>query len=392
MNILFVSMFQVSEEKGGTERTTARISNELRRRGYKCYNLYNKPIDSALKRTEFDSVYNQCSVASIVHILNKHSIDKIIIEGAFVLTKNVYKAKLLSKGNPQIYFVHHFAPGFEPYFNAFYSLKKQFLYSSFLSNQIKSLVKIITYPIYKPYMDNLFRRLYKTAYDYCDKIVLLSSDYEKDYCRFGNIKDTRKFTSIPNAISFDDFLDYSDIEKKQNTVLIVSRFDEVQKRISQALRIWKLIENDEDLTNWNLKLVGFGESESDYKKLVKLLNLKRVSFEGRQNPINYYKDSFLFMMTSLFEGWPMTLNESLQFGCIPIVYDTCASFHEIIIQGENGFLINDGNEQMFYKTMKTLMIDKDKRKTMSIKAIDSSKRFTLEKIVSQWEKLLNDKI
>ena len=35
----------------------------------------------------------------------------------------------------------------------------------------------------------------------------------------------------------------------------------------------------------------------------------------------------------------MTLNESLQFGCVPLVYDTCASFHEIINDGENGYLV-----------------------------------------------------
>lgn len=32
MNILFVTVFEVSEQKGGTERTTARISNELRKK------------------------------------------------------------------------------------------------------------------------------------------------------------------------------------------------------------------------------------------------------------------------------------------------------------------------------------------------------------------------
>lgn len=44
----------------------------------------------------------------------------------------------------------------------------------------------------------------------------------------------------------------------------------------------------------------------------------------------------------------MTLNESLQFGCVPLVYDTCASFHEIINDGENGYLVTDKNEEEFY--------------------------------------------
>ena len=65
-------------------------------------------------------------------------------------------------------------------------------------------------------------------------------------------------------------------------------------------------------------------------------------------------------------------------------------FHEIIIQGENGYLVTDGDERMFYLTMKKLMLDAGNRKIMSQKAIESSKRFTLDKIVNQWENLLND--
>ncbi len=152
MNILFVSMYQVSEQKGGTERTTARLSNELRKRGHRCYNLYKKSIDSSFEITDFDGIYSQCSAIAIADILDKHSIDKIIIEGAFVLVENTYKGRLLSKQKPFIYFVHHFAPGYEPYFNAFYSLKKQFLFSLILSNKVKALAKILIYPVYKPYM------------------------------------------------------------------------------------------------------------------------------------------------------------------------------------------------------------------------------------------------
>lgn len=57
MNILFVSMYQVSEQKGGTERTTARLSNELRKRGHRCYNLYKKSIDSSFEITDFDGAF-----------------------------------------------------------------------------------------------------------------------------------------------------------------------------------------------------------------------------------------------------------------------------------------------------------------------------------------------
>ena len=172
--------------------------------------------------------------------------------------------------------------------------------------------------------------------------------------------------------------------------MIVTRLDEVQKRISLAIKIWKRIEEDADLKDWNFKIVGFGESEHEYRNLVSRLKLKRISFEGRQNPIKYYKECSLFMMTSLFEGWPMTLNESLQFGCVPFVYDTCASFHEIINNGENGFLITDMNEEGFYHKMREVMLDENRRMKLMKVAVQSSTRFTLDKIVTQWEKLLSE--
>lgn len=390
MNILFVTVFQVSEQKGGTERTTARVSNELRRMGHKCYNLYAKSIGGNFEMTQFDDIYTDCSSDSIAKIIEKRKIDKIILEGAFILVKNVYKGRSSSSRRPDILFVHHFAPGFEPYFNAFYSIWKQFCYSDSWKNRIKSFVKIVIYPVFKPYMDYSFHKLYKVAYSLCDKIVLLSPEYKEDYCRFGGISDKSKFESIPNAISFDEFLSVNKLQRKEKEVLIVTRLDEVQKRISLAIKIWAKIENDASLNDWTLKIVGFGESEHDYRKLVKSLRLKRVTFEGRQNPIPYYKKSSLFMMTSLFEGWPMTINECLQFGCVPFVYDTCASFREIIVDTQNGFLIDDGNENMFYMKMKKIMLDDTLRQEMMAKAIESSKRFTLDKIVEQWKKLLNN--
>lgn len=210
------------------------------------------------------------------------------------------------------------------------------------------------------------------------------------YCKFGKIKNKTKFVSIPNAVSFDEFIPINELKNKQKTVLIVTRLDEVQKRISLAIKIWKQIEEDIDLKDWNLNIVGFGESEHKYRKLVSHLGLKRISFEGKQNPIKYYKESSLFIMTSLFEGWPMTLNESLQFGCIPFVYDTCASFHEIIDDGKNGFLIADKDEKMFYHKMREVMLNENRRMELTKAAVESSTRFTLDKIVTQWEKLLNE--
>lgn len=146
MNILFVTMFQISEQKGGTERTTARISNELRCRGHRCFNLYAKPIGDMFEMTKFDDIYKDCSANAIKNIIETQRIDKIIIEGAFILVKNVSEGRSKASCKPKMFFVHHFAPGYEPYFNAFSSIWKQMLYAQSTANRMKSLVKVLIYP------------------------------------------------------------------------------------------------------------------------------------------------------------------------------------------------------------------------------------------------------
>ena len=390
MNLLFVTVFQVSEQKGGTERTTARISNELRKKGHKCYSLYEKSIGEQFDKTQFDRIYNDCSPVKVMEIINIQKIDIILLEGCFTLIDKITKGCKLAACPPKLLFVHHFAPACEPYLNNINALYKQFQYETEFKPKMKALAKIILYPIFKPYMDKKFKRLYKIAYESCNKIILLSTRYVDDYCKFGNIQNRKdKFIAIPNAVSFDEYLSKAEIKNKKRIALIVTRLEETQKKISLAIKIWKKIEGDNDLNGWQLKIVGYGDSEKDYKNMVSRLGLKRISFEGKQNPISYYRDSSLFMMTSMFEGWPMTLGEALQFGCVPIVFDTTSSFHEIIEQGKNGLLIENENLWAFYKSMKELMVSEEKREVMAATAIDMSHRFSLDKIVEQWERVLS---
>ena len=56
-------------------------------------------------------------------------------------------------------------------------------------------------------------------------------------------------------------------------------------------------------------------------------------------------------MTSRYEGFGMTLTEALQNACIPLAYDSYSSVHDIIQNGQNGFLIKNNDEQSYANTM-----------------------------------------
>lgn len=92
--------------------------------------------------------------------------------------------------------------------------------------------------------------------------------------------DVSKLRSIPNALSFNEFLPFIEISKKEKIVLIVSRLEETQKRISSALKIWVDLYSYTSVENWKLYIIGAGRYNEYYKKIVKKHRLTNVFLRG----------------------------------------------------------------------------------------------------------------
>jgi len=121
------------------------------------------------------------------------------------------------------------------------------------------------------------------------------------------------------------------------------------KNISSALRIWSNLRNY-GYNDWCLKIVGDGPDLEQFENYAKENNLDNVFFEGsKSNVLLYYQEAKVFIMTSKFEGFGMTLTEAQQNGCVPIVFDNFDTLHDIVINNYNGFIIESNNENLFMK-------------------------------------------
>ena len=272
--------------------------------------------------------------------------------------------------NPNLEIYDYF---YNTQFSGFLSICK------FLSFPYQKIRKIIKLPI-----------LYRESYHFADKVILLSSHFKKPFLEYSHLKDDSKIRIIHNALSFHSFYDLANYNHKKKEVLIVSRLEEEPKRISLALKIWKEIETDHTLSEWKLKIVGHGKMESWYKSLVIHYGLQRVFFEGTKNPEPYYNEASIFMMTSSFEGWGLTLTEAQQYGCVPLAFHSFASLTDIITDKVNGFAIPNDDISLYIKQMKLLMTDEKLRKSMSANAIESSKQFSIEIIIKKWMEVINE--
>lgn len=128
-----------------------------------------------------------------------------------------------------------------------------------------------------------------------------------------------------------------------------------------------------------------------YEHIIRNEHIPDVTLEGRQNPVPYYKEASIFLMTSKSESWGLTLTEAQQMGVVPIAFDTYASLREIITDGENGVIINESDVDGYVCRMKELMSDNMLRQRMARQAVISTQRFSQERIAEMWWKLISEK-
>ena len=365
MNIVYVTDSAANPESGGIARITYVMSEALRTLyGFSVYSYYGQEDFSA-----YIQKIGECVV---------------IVQSPCKLAKKVYDAKVDLPGIKIIH-VFHGTPGFE-----LVPLRKEIIFYHLRHNiecawTIKQLFLQVGMSILpkKCYL-SLLRKKYALPYGKTGKIVVLSKGIIDQYQSIAP-GDQNKFVVIPNALSFKNV----ELKKAKNKeVLVVARLDDWHKRILEVLKIWKLLQKDCSFADWTLRIVGEGVDKTFYEDYTKRNQIPNIYFEGHQSPIAYYQRASLFMMTSACEGFPMTILEAQQFGCVPILYDSFASARDVVADGGNGVLVQNGDKNAYVEQLKKLMSNDILRVQMSTECIRSSKTYSVERVAALWNELL----
>lgn len=373
MNILFITPSEVQPLNGGIERITYSLSQALSEfYGHACY-------FRCLNDNSSDTQWNEFIILNAIDVIIAQGADKRIAQLLPTLRQIIDKIdrKII------LLFVFHSNPGVELATMDYPALFSRIMHGKDMKANIQQLAWQMLKPLMQSFMKSHLRNKYRLPYDYADKIVLLSQNFIPEYRAISGGEEN-KFTAISNMLSFAE--DTKPAEQKSKTVLVVSRMEERQKRIKLALKIWNLAPHN----GWQLKIVGTGEDLEYYKCLAKRWKVKDVSFEGRQNPLPYYQEAPVFMMTSAFEGWGLTLTEAQQCGCVPIVFDTYASLSDIVENGRNGFVVPEGNIDEYVARLTQLMDDASLCRKLAENAMTDCQRYTPQKVALQWNTLFNE--
>lgn len=369
-------------EAGGTERITSLVAKGLTERGHKCLGLL------VFNENDGTMTYDGGKILDLYEFLKNNNIDIVINQIAYA---KWLLEKFLNKGGKrwheeggEIISCLHFDPKST---SSLYYLKS--IRNKTFNTYINIAKAFLLYPYYTKKQDINAGKTYNWIYENSEWFVTLSERHFNYLKKVTKRQEYNRLTAINNPLTFDAIASKSALDKKKKIILVCSRMDEYQKRISLVLKAWKKLLKFKEADEWVLKIIGTGPSLEDYKDYVRKKQLERVSFEGQQSPEPYYDEASIFLMTSCgIEGWGLTITESLQKGVVPIVMNTCAVYSDIIDHCYNGYLTKGSDLNAFVRHIKALISDERRLYSMQCNALESAKRFTLSKTMGKWVRIL----
>ena len=201
-----------------------------------------------------------------------------------------------------------------------------------------------------------------------------------------------KTVVIGNAIPQYDVQADLAATKDTHKIIFVGRLAQGHKRPHLLIEAFAGLAKD--FPNWIVELWGAVDGKAYYKELQLLIRKNglehQVFLKGTTNHVKeVLQQGDIYAFPSAYEGFGLSLGEAMSMGLPAVGYKNCSAVNELIQDGINGYLCDDGVED-FRDKLSMLMKNTNQRIKMGKNARLSMEKYAPEKIWDNWEQLLGE--
>jgi len=162
-----------------------------------------------------------------------------------------------------------------------------------------------------------------------------------------------------------------------------------QKGFDLLLKVFAKIH--QTYKEWNLIILGTGPMKEELVLQAGQLGIERyLHLPGMvTNPLSVLKKCDLFVLSSRYEGLPNVLLEAMACGLPVVSFDCPSGPSEVIRDRVNGLLVPLKDLDALKDAIESLIKDEKLRLSLGREAVKVQDKFSLEKVMSQWNNLLH---
>lgn len=235
---------------------------------------------------------------------------------------------------------------------------------------------------YNNWNSRIFPHLRRFAARHSDAMVVLTERDKNNYET--NIRGCVPVTVLPNPAAHHE-ISY-DAESK--VILSAGLLGKI-KRFEMLVPIGKIVFAKHP--DWQWYLCGDGPERESLESAVREAGLSgNIIFCGSVKDMEpMYRGSAMYVLTSEMEGLPMVLLEAKSYGLPIVSFDIETGPSDIVRDGGNGYLVPSGDTEAMAEKICQLIEDAELRKRFSADSVLDMEKFSEERIVEQWEKLIS---
>lgn len=364
MNIAFFNWYAIDLLFSGIEKVSHRVATALEERGHHlCYVCVDSWGKTALQKNTIilpnaSKIEAEENRIALRDFLRSHDVSVLVSHSAYSRRLAGMLREATYEAGAKLVQVLHTTP--DSYHYRYWQCK-------------------VVNRAVRAFMNRKWGNSWSKIYSLSDAFVVLCQPSAGFITRIAHIQDPSKFAVIHNANTYLP-TELAPAYDKEPIVLYVGRLVK-GKGIEHIPTIWRQVSAQHP--DWRLVVLGDGP----YRATLEKAQLANCDILGTQEPKPYYERAAISILTSNAEGWSMVLTEAMQYGVVPVAFDSFLATGVVLDEGRAGVLVPPFDLNLFAQEVSSLIADSDRRTAMAEHARRYVQAFDIDHIIADWERL-----